>query len=311
MRTERSTCANAVNRIRATVAELSEPLLQRFGDAARAFLERLDGVVTRAESAVEAAREVVDWTPITRGNVALSNTFRWHLGDVESRLEDLRLSVTEDGDLINHVVKLVGLYKESVDKLELLLVAACGRAVDALVMRDASATERKDRLSDAIDFKGNLAGIVQAHHNILRDQAAHLEAAFSKLRPVTAALPSPHRLPADHQRSPGSILVLVPDREAYVCIPRDDKVVQTLLHVSFVRNVRVASVVVSSPGVGKSHLAWDVVDALGSLDDPRFARALRWWACRGGKLLGTSCEAHGLASLPSTAAVCGGPWTRS
>lgn len=292
MRTERPSCANAVNRIRAAVAEPYEPFLQRFGDAACASLERLDGVVTRAESAVEAAREEVDWDSFTDDNAALSNTLCRYLGDVVSRVEDLRLSVTKNGELIKHVVALVGLYKEPVDQLELLLVAACGRAVDALVMCDAGATERKARLSDVSSFTDDLAGIVRAHHNFLRDQAAHLEAVYSKLHPVAAALPSFHRLPADHQRSPGSILVLVPDREAEVCIPRDDKVVQTLLHVSFVRNARVASVVVSSPGVGKSHLAWDVVDALGSLDDPRFARAamladVSGWETARDKLRGT------------------------
>ncbi len=85
---------------------------------------------------------------------------------------------------------------------------------------------------------------------------------------------------------------LVPDRDADICIPRDDKVVRILLHVYFVRNARVASVVVSSPGVGKSHLAWDVVDALGSLDDPRFARAamlegLSGWETARDELRGT------------------------
>lgn len=273
MRTERPSCADAVNKIRAASAEQSDTILQRFGDTACGSLALLEGMVTRSESVVQSVGEVVDWDVFTKKNAALSNTLCAYLEIVESRLERLRLPVTEDAELIQSAIALAGLYEEAIETYVTLLASAANVAAFAFANCDEGATVRQDRLSDVNIFTRNLAETLQAHSTTLIDEAAYLKAALSKVHPVAAALPSYHRRPANHDRSPSSTLIFVPDRDADVCIPRDDKVVRILLHVSIVRKARVASVVVSSPGVGKSHLTWDVVDALGSLDDPTFARA--------------------------------------
>ncbi len=147
MRTERPSCADAVNKIRAAVAQQSDIVLQRFGDTACASLALLDGLVTHAESAVQAVGEEVDWDAYTKKNAALSNALCDCLEDVVSDVEDLRLAVTEDAMLIQHAVALVGMYSRAVNTYKPLLTSAANDAAFAFANYDKGVTVRQDRLS--------------------------------------------------------------------------------------------------------------------------------------------------------------------
>ena len=275
MKTELPSNADAVNKIRAAVdQEPSAPALKLVGDAACDSLDFLDIAVAFAQSAVEAVDEVVDWGSIIDRSRFLSDNLLWCCESVDLLVEEKLLRVALSGEVIQRAVMLVVQYEEAVQASARLLSVASFRAFRAWGRCEEGATESKGRLMDVNRLLLGLRDdILREHVRSLSGQAARLQAAFAELRPVAAALPGHFRLPAGHHRSPSSTLVLVPSRETAVCIPRDDKVVQTLVHLSNFHNPRIVSAVVSSPGVGKSHLVWDLVDALGSLDDARLATA--------------------------------------
>lgn len=275
MAVESPSCADAIDTIRASAAALSSPVLQPFCDATCTCLKYLDDVMTRAQAVVDAAvsgsdddNRIAD----DDGDAMLSSSLDWSCRTVSACMKDIQLS--NDGGAIQEAATLLPLYRQVIGAEKMLAIAAAHRVSTELMTSKQASTERRARLLAAHRFVLHQVGaVVHEHHEALRGDFVNLTMALRKLRPIAASLDAQHRLLAGLHRSPGHTLVLVPGRIQDICIPRNDKVVQTLCHIAAVRNGRVASVIVSSPGVGKSHLAWDLADALGSLDDPKFADA--------------------------------------
>lgn len=292
MAIESPSCADAVDTIRAAAAALSSPSLQPFCDATCTCLEYMDEVVARAQAIVDASisgSDVKNWTVDDDGDAMLSSSLYWSCRAVEACVQDFQLA--SDGGAIQEAATLLPLYRKVIGAEKALVIAAANRVSVELMTSKQVSADRRARLAAAHRFALHQVGaVVHEHQESLRGDLVNLITAFRKLRPVAASLDPEHRLAAGLRRSPGHTLVLVPDRIEDICIPRNDKVVQTLLHIAAVRNGRVASVVVSSPGVGKSHLAWDLADALASLDDPKFVDAAMATSSSGIMRWGAACD---------------------
>lgn len=80
-------------------------------------------------------------------------------------------------------------------------------------------------------------------------------------------------LPAGQQRAPQVTLMPQPALNERVLIARDTELVFILVHLAKFSSTRVAWYLASSPGMGKTHFVWDLVEALADIDHDRFARA--------------------------------------
>ncbi|KAK1862507.1 hypothetical protein I4F81_005075 [Pyropia yezoensis] len=92
--------------------------------------------------------------------------------------------------------------------------------------------------------------------------------------PVTHKLGSArHLLQAGQQRSPSSLLMPHPQRDASLLIARDAELVGTLVALARLSTSRVAWYLASSPGMGKTHFVWDLTLAVADINNDRYAQA--------------------------------------
>lgn len=274
MRTDRTPGREAVARFKTAVSEPTDDALLSAWEAVCGLLGLVEEAVKRSER-VDAVTsgEADSWNEFVVDSASWMIAFARRRKAVVRSMKLLEERCAINTKVISNAISLVEAgqasfraLSESLDQAADLSSSPASKhpsASDALKSRlravDDILCEQCRELFDVLSTLDHTVVVIRRH--------------FLKACPVAASLSPDCRLPPGRQRSPGGILVLVPSRDPELCIPRDDKVVRTLVHVATVRNARVASAVVSSPGIGKSHLAWDVVDALESLDSPRYADA--------------------------------------
>lgn len=144
---------------------------------------------------------------------------------------------------------------------------------------------RQERLRKAGAMMKALSKVLTRHELALSASTAEMMSHFTKLYPVACMLLQEGALlPTGQHRAPGSVLDPLPFRNADLLIPRDDEVVETVEHLWLMRGTRTASFMTSSPGQGKTHFIWDLLDALPELDTDKYhavaqrAKVLSWTA---------------------------------
>lgn len=254
----------------------SVDFLGRFRDAAMEVSRTASTLAASGESFLAAAPGDVDWY---KNVVAYSRQMRalvsW-LSDVRSQADTLPRLCSDRPTALGEAVSLCGAvhYVLEQDKLKLLGEAMKHTAAAVFEASPSLGLDVWERLDHVAGFYEEASIKVRDLLPTLSGTRDELESLYFKVSPVAASLTPLERLPPGRQRSPGSTLSLVTPRDEAVCIRRDAEIVRLLAHLSvMLDNVRAASFVASFPGLGKSRLVWDVLEAWQRLDDPRYADA--------------------------------------
>ncbi|KAK1865231.1 hypothetical protein I4F81_007765 [Pyropia yezoensis] len=254
----------------------SVDFLRRFWDAARTVMWRASEMAESEAGFMAAAAGDGDWDRSAASKSRQMRLLARRLGDLVSQAKRLPSLCSNRPAAIGEAVSLCGAlyYVLEQDKLALLGEAAdrtATAAFGASPLLDLVVRERLDHVADCFEEAEDKVRDVLP---ILLGTLDELQVLFFLFSPMAASLTPSERLPPGRQRSPGSTLSLEPPRDDAVCIRRDAQVVRLLAHLSVMQEgVRAASFVASSPGMGKSHLVWDVLEAFQGLDDPRYADA--------------------------------------
>lgn len=274
MRVDQPPGGEAVARFKTTVSEPTDDALLSALEAVCDLLGLVEEAVKRSER-VDAVTsgEADSWNQFVVDSASWMNALARVRGVVVRSMMRLREGCAANTKVVSHAESLVETGRASFEAMQRVLSQAASRASAPAGKHPSASDALLLRLRAVDDILCQQCRELDGFNSIFDHTFDVVRRLFVKACPVASSLASSERLPPGRQRSPGRILVLVPGRDPELCIPRDDKVVRTLVHVANVRNARVASAVVSSPGIGKSHLAWDVVNALESLDSPRYADA--------------------------------------
>lgn len=274
MRVDQPPGGEAVARFKTTVSEPTDDALLSAWVAVCDLLGLLEEAVTRSEriDAVTSG-EADSWNEFVVDSASWMNAIARRRDVVVRSMTRLRERCAVNTKVVSHADSLVETGRASFEAMQLVLSAAADRA--------SSPAGKHPSASDALLSRLRIVDdILCQQYRELDDLNSTFDHTFDVVRrlflkacPVAASLAPDDRLPPGRQRSPGSVLSLVPDREEAVRILRDEEVVAALMHVAVVRNARVASMVSSSPGLGKSHWVWDAVEALLYLEDPRYFAA--------------------------------------
>jgi len=258
-----------------TTSEPADAALRPFWDLSCLLLDCLDAVTLHAKDGVAAAGDgSVEWDSFVLNGAALDDTLAKQLKLMLSSIEDLPVSSSMNTRMLLEAVAFTGALRTAIATSAVSLASSANEAMYAALSCAASDTARKKRIFALGAWLRQCLAALLEFKSILAVTAKELDVLYFNKYPIAVSLArSQELLQPGRQRSPGSILTLVPGREDAVCIRRDTEVVKALTHVVVVSNARVGSVVAASPGVGKSHWVWDVVEALGSLEDPRYALA--------------------------------------
>lgn len=135
-------------------------------------------------------------------------------------------------------------------------------------------TRRKASLTAVHAFLDGLRTRLLEYDERLRALVVELLTVLAARSPVTHEVASEGLLlPAGQQRAPQVTLMPQPARDERVLIARDTELVFTLVHLAKFTSTRVAWYLASSPGMGKTHFVWDLLEALADIDHDRFAQA--------------------------------------
>lgn len=226
---------------------------------------------------VDDVEEDIDWETYFRLVSGLSESLDYWIGDVESQIKSFPPLFSDRPDAISDGFRAC---EALLAQLEQVSLARLGEAVaraDAALRRaisfrsPAAAREHLSEVATLYKKVGlRLRGLVPT----LLEALDGLRRLFDKECPVKSLLKPPQRLSGNRQGSPGSTLALVPARDEAVRIRQDSNIVRLLTYLAVTRGeMRGMSFIASSPGLGKSHLVWDVLEALSAVDVARFATA--------------------------------------
>lgn len=257
-----------------TVLEPTDDALLSAWTAVYGFLRLLDRAVKLSER-IDAATggEADSWNQIVADNGSLAKALARRQNLVVRSLTRLRERCAVNAKVVSHAVSLVETGRASFEAMQLVLSQAASRASSTAAKHPPASDALLLRLRIVDDMLCRLCRELDALNSTFYHTVDVVRRLFVKARPVAASLGPVNLLPPGRQRSPGSVLSLLPEREDAVRIGRDADVVAALTHVAFTSNARVTSVVASSPGLGKSHWVWDAVEALLFLEDPRYFAA--------------------------------------
>lgn len=272
MRVEQEPPPDGVKLLKDRVAAPTDGHLRDFWDSSCDLLRALSDVVESEAVLIDAVSGHANWGQCVNDNNLLSGDLAWWLKIVEAEVTSLPGRCAEGVAPVSQAIVLLRAFQSILKTMVRSLGVARGRATSTL--RESSThPELRKRLLDVRGFFSSCINDVELLGPSVNRTIEQLVALFNKNFPVVASLRPDWRLPAGSHRSPGSVLALVPARDEACRIRRDAEVVQVLTHLYDVAPKRVASVVASSPGTGKSHLVWDLEEALQFLDDPRLAAA--------------------------------------
>ncbi|KAK1870288.1 hypothetical protein I4F81_012750 [Pyropia yezoensis] len=272
MRVEQEPPPDGVKLLKDRVAAPTDGHLRDFWDSSCDLLRALSDVVESEAVLIDAVSGHANWGQCVNDNNLLSGDLAWWLKIVEAEVASLPGRCAEGVAPVSQAIVLLRAFQSILKTMVRSLGVARGRATSTL--RESSThPELRKRLLDVRGFFSSCINDVELLGPSVNRTIEQLVALFNKNFPVVASLRPDWRLPAGSHRSPGSVLALVPARDEACRIRRDAEVVQVLTHLYDVAPKRVASVVASSPGTGKSHLVWDLEEALQFLDDPRLAAA--------------------------------------